>query len=79
MEFQVLTGKRPVHRQAGHSDRHQQLVGHRVNDGAHYRLQLISPGDVAVHQIGDTGIGEERERGCVVIVDQEIPNQGCRD
>ena len=40
-------------------DGHERLVRHRVDDGADHGLGVVSPGQVAVDQVGEAGVEEE--------------------
>ena len=61
-----------VNRDTNIQQRHQRLVRHRINDRADDRLQLIAARDPAVHQVRDTGVGEEAKGPGVGVVQYEV-------
>lgn len=54
-----LTRQGSFSRQRNNKNGHQGLIGHRVDDGADNSLLLPLPGDPAVEEVSNSGIGEE--------------------
>ena len=66
----------PLDRQTNRQNRHQGLIRHRIDDRPHHRLQLEAPGNPSVDEIGDAGIGEEAHGPGVLVVQDEIADDG---
>lgn len=70
------TGQGGLDSQAHRHDRHQCLVGHRVDHRPHDRLQIPFPRDPAIDQVGDAGVDEEHEGRQMLLVDDEVADDG---
>ena len=55
----------------GHDD-HEAFVSHWVHDRSRDGLLLPFSGKVAIDEVGDSGIGEEKESRGVVVVQEEV-------
>ena len=51
---------------------HESLVSHWVDDTSNYSLQFPSSRDPTVDKVGDTGICEEADSPCMIVVEYKI-------
>ena len=75
----VLTGQDTLDCQTHRQDGHQRLVSHGIDDRSDYGLQVPFSRDPAIDEVSDAGIDEEGERGGVVVVKDEVANDGGGD
>lgn len=81
--WQDLRGKRTrqssLNGQANHQDGHEDLVGHGVDHASDDGLEVPSPSDPSIDQIGDAGVGEEADCPGMLIMQNEIGDDGGGD
>jgi len=75
-EVVVLTWEGTLDSKRHGKNDHQGLVGHGINDAAGHGLQLPSPRQPAVDQVGEAGVGEQRESPFVVVMQEEVRRHG---
>ncbi len=74
MAFEQLTRQSPLDGQADRQNRHQCLISHGINDGAHNGLQLPMSGDVSIDEVRDPRVRKQAEGPRMLIVQNEIPH-----
>lgn len=73
------TWKSTLHSQTHRQDGHERLVSHRVYDRPNHSLPIPFPRDPAVHKISDTRVSKEARRPHMLVVKDEIANDGSCD
>ena len=60
-------------------DRHERFVGHGVDDRPDYSLEIPSPGNPPVEQVGDSGVRKQPDGPGMVVVQDEVAYHGSGD